>query len=129
MLAPPPAHEATDESHGSASAELLRRALEQLVAQGRLQAGEVLLEQFGEGNGEGEYTVEFVDLADALDGHDAAEHADLRTLPIEDILRAAGFDVRGMKSDKGEDEEEDEHEEHKEQGAGKRRDKNTRDEL
>ena len=102
--------------------DALRAALERMLKQGKLKTGEVLVETVGEGDEAEEVVIEFVDLfsnpdeADELDmdifgaGEDEHEHdggdgdrvrargrgtAGAHMLPIEEILRAAGVDVKG----------------------------------
>ena len=106
---PPPAEErGSKDASGGGHRDLLRAALERMIQQGKLKTGEVLVETVGEGDDAEEVTIEFVDLYGDSDGNiyldddaDDGAYADgggrrtVHDLPIDQILRAAGVDVKG----------------------------------
>lgn len=91
VIAPPPADDATgDDAKGKEGEEKLRqneaikKAIAKLMAEGDLKAGEVtVIEEGGE-----EVVIEFIDYP-LEDGEE--------TLSLHDILREAGYDLKGPK--------------------------------
>lgn len=105
VIAPPqPAvTEEKDTKQGAKKAqhELIRKALERLLQGGDLKAGEVLIESFGDGDEE--VVIEFVEADfNADNNHETGgDHTPgSRETNLEDILRAAGFDVIGGRGEK-----------------------------
>ncbi|CCM02349.1 uncharacterized protein FIBRA_04444 [Fibroporia radiculosa] len=99
IIAPPPAETSTDgdvsaplKNHGN----LIRKALERLLARDDLQAGtgpEIFVEQLADGE---ELVIQFID-ADVEVGDDDGDTIALSGQSIADILRAAGYDIQGEK--------------------------------
>ncbi|OBZ75536.1 Protein OS-9 [Grifola frondosa] len=101
VIAPPPSEEpGTDVKQPAADVhdDLIRRAIERLLARGDLNAGELM--------------IQFVDVDIPMEGNEDGEHFTLDGEALAEVLRAAGHDVRGekgkkkKKSDQGEDEAE-----------------------
>lgn len=73
--------------------ELIRKALEKLMAGGELVDGELVVQ-----DDEGDVIIGFIDLPE--DGDEAAA-----TGSLEDILRAAGYDIKSQRDGSSKDEE------------------------
>lgn len=106
VIAPPPPaavpqDKETKQGAKKAQHELIRKALERLLQGGDLKAGEVMIESFGDGDEE--VVIEFVEAdfkPDRKHETNGDSSADSGETNLEDILRAAGFDVIGEKGEK-----------------------------
>ncbi|PCH38090.1 hypothetical protein WOLCODRAFT_161294 [Wolfiporia cocos MD-104 SS10] len=107
VIAPPPPPVPADDPGAGAGAklpgkttsDLLRRALERFIAREGSDADELVLGQLDDGDGE--LYIEFIELDADADGEDGGEAAALSGEALADVLRRAGYDVKGEKQKEG----------------------------
>ncbi|KAL6305427.1 hypothetical protein BKA93DRAFT_779785 [Sparassis latifolia] len=100
IVAPPPPHAGAGVGHGSMGHnDVFRRALEHILTRGDLKSGDpqVVVEQ--PDDGEMELFIEFIDndLNGNGDGHGDGDTFTLSGDALADVLRAAGYDIKGEK--------------------------------
>lgn len=101
VIAPPPVEEPAveDKPAGKNTGNILRQALERLLSRhnlGDAAGSEIVVEQLDDG--EGEVVIQFLDADVILDGDgDGAETITLAGDSLADVLRAAGYDIKGEK--------------------------------
>ncbi|THH01247.1 hypothetical protein EW026_g1412 [Hermanssonia centrifuga] len=97
VIAPPPEEDKDKQEKAlltQAQHETLRKAIETLMANGELKAGEVIIQPFGEGDEE--FVVEFIDYLNGEEDEEGTVHTQAPSL--DEILRAAGLlDSKGPK--------------------------------
>jgi len=101
VIAPPPPEDPPANGKPSTQnrGKLLRQALERFLSRNDLTSlgnSEVIVEQFDDG--EGEFMIQFIEADIALDGDDDnMEAVTLAGDSLADVLRAAGYDIKGEK--------------------------------